>query len=33
VLVTFDTTRADRFGCTGDPEAHTPTVEALAALA
>lgn len=31
VLVTFDTTRADRFGCTGDPEARTPTVDALAA--
>jgi hypothetical protein len=30
LLVTFDTTRADRFGCTGDPEARTPTVDALA---
>jgi len=31
VLVTFDTTRYDHFGCTGDPEAHTPTVDRLAA--
>jgi arylsulfatase A-like enzyme/Tfp pilus assembly protein PilF len=31
LLVTFDTTRADHFGCTGDPEARTPTVDALAA--
>ncbi len=31
LLVTFDTTRYDRFGCTGDPEARTPTVDALAA--
>jgi len=30
VLVTFDTTRYDHFGCTGDPEAHTPTVDGLA---
>ena len=30
VLVTFDTTRYDRFGCTGDPEARTPGVDALA---
>jgi hypothetical protein len=27
VLVTFDTTRYDHFGCTGDPEAHTPIVD------
>jgi arylsulfatase A-like enzyme/tetratricopeptide (TPR) repeat protein len=31
LLVTFDTTRYDRLGCTGDPEARTPTVDALAA--
>ena len=31
LLVTFDTTRADHFGCMGDPEARTPTVDALAA--
>ena len=31
MLVTFDTTRYDHFGCTGDPEAHTPTVDGLAA--
>jgi len=31
VLVTFDTTRYDHFGCTGDPEAHTPIVDGLAA--
>lgn len=31
VLVTFDTTRHDRFGCTGDPEARTPVVDGLAA--
>jgi hypothetical protein len=31
LLVTFDPTRYDRFGCTGDPEARTPTVDALAA--
>jgi len=30
VLVTFDTTRYDRFGCTGDAEARTPVVDALA---
>jgi choline-sulfatase len=30
LLVTFDTTRYDRFGCTGDPEARTPVVDALA---
>jgi arylsulfatase A-like enzyme/Flp pilus assembly protein TadD len=29
-LVTFDTTRYDRFGVTGDPEARTPVVDALA---
>jgi arylsulfatase A-like enzyme/Tfp pilus assembly protein PilF len=31
LLVTFDTTRYDHFGCTGDPEGHTPTVDGLAA--
>ncbi|MCB9915229.1 MAG: sulfatase-like hydrolase/transferase [Planctomycetes bacterium] len=31
LLVTFDTTRADRIGCYGHPEAVTPTVDALAA--
>lgn len=31
LLVTFDTTRYDHFGCSGDPEAKTPTVDALAA--
>jgi arylsulfatase A-like enzyme/Flp pilus assembly protein TadD len=31
LLVTFDTTRYDRFGCTGDADARTPTVDALAA--
>jgi len=30
LLVTFDTTRYDRFGCTGDPAARTPVVDALA---
>jgi len=30
LLVTFDTTRYDRFGCTGDTEARTPVVDALA---
>jgi arylsulfatase A-like enzyme/Flp pilus assembly protein TadD len=30
LLVTFDTTRYDRFGCTGDLEARTPTVDRLA---
>ena len=30
LLVTFDTTRYDRLGCTGDPEARTPVVDALA---
>jgi len=31
LLVTFDTVRYDRFGATGDPEAQTPVVDALAA--
>ncbi len=31
VLVTFDTTRYDRLGCTGDGQAQTPTLDALAA--
>ncbi len=31
LLVTFDTTRYDRFGCTGDPTASTPNVDELAA--
>ncbi len=31
LIVTFDTTRYDRFGVTGDPEAQTPVVDALAA--
>ena len=31
VLVTIDTARRDRFGCYGDPDARTPTVDALAA--
>jgi len=30
VFVTFDTTRPDRLGFGGDPEAHTPTLDALA---
>jgi len=30
LLVTFDTTRYDRFGCTGDPAAQTPVVDKLA---
>ena len=30
VLVTFDTTRYDHLGCSGDPEASTPAVDALA---
>jgi choline-sulfatase len=30
VFVTFDTTRPDRLGLGGDPEAHTPTLDALA---
>ncbi len=30
LLVTFDTTRADRLGCTGWPSAHTPVLDALA---
>jgi len=31
LVVTFDTARYDRFGVTGDPEARTPIVDALAA--
>ena len=31
LLVTFDTTRVDHLGCTGRPEAHTPTLDGLAA--
>lgn len=31
LLVTFDTARADHFGCLGNPEARTPTIDALAA--
>ncbi len=31
VVVTFDTTRADHIGCYGDDQAHTPTLDALAA--
>ena len=31
LLVTFDTTRADRIGCYGQPNAGTPTIDALAA--
>jgi arylsulfatase A-like enzyme/Flp pilus assembly protein TadD len=31
VIVTFDTTRYDRLGFTGDPGARTPTLDALAA--
>lgn len=31
LFVTFDTTRADRFGCYGDDKAVTPTLDALAA--
>ncbi len=31
LLVTFDTTRFDHLGCTGDPEARTPVVDSLAA--
>jgi arylsulfatase A-like enzyme/Flp pilus assembly protein TadD len=31
VIITFDTTRYDRFGCTGDPTARTPVVDGLAA--
>jgi choline-sulfatase len=31
VLVTMDTARRDRFGCYGDADARTPTVDALAA--
>ena len=31
LVVTFDTTRYDRFGCNGDSGAKTPTVDALAA--
>ena len=30
LLVTFDTARYDRLGCTGDPEARTPVVDGLA---
>jgi arylsulfatase A-like enzyme/Flp pilus assembly protein TadD len=30
LLVTFDTTRYDRLGCTGDEKARTPVVDALA---
>ncbi len=30
LLVTFDTTRYDHLGCTGDPFAETPVVDALA---
>ncbi len=30
MLVTFDTTRYDHLGCTGDPEARTPTIDSLA---
>src|SRR5688572_12781810 len=30
LVVTFDTTRYDRLGCTGDAKARTPTVDALA---
>ena len=31
LLVTIDTTRADRIGCYGQPDAHTPTLDSLAA--
>ncbi|HNT33751.1 MAG TPA: sulfatase-like hydrolase/transferase [bacterium] len=31
LVVTFDTVRADHFGCYGSPTAHTPNVDALAA--
>lgn len=30
LLVTLDTTRADRFGCTGHASAHTPNLDAFA---
>src|SRR5687768_9289489 len=30
LIVTFDTTRHDRFGYAGDPSAQTPVVDALA---
>lgn len=31
LLITLDTTRADRIGCFGDRRAHTPTLDSLAA--
>ena len=31
LLITLDTTRADRLGCYGHEDAHTPTLDALAA--
>ncbi|HEY3968844.1 MAG TPA: sulfatase-like hydrolase/transferase [Planctomycetaceae bacterium] len=31
LLITLDTTRADRLGCYGYPQAHTPVLDALAA--
>lgn len=30
IVVTLDTVRADRFGCTGDTDAATPTIDGLA---
>ena len=32
IIITLDTTRADRLGCYGYPQAHTPNIDAIAAV-